>query len=259
MSRNRKEKISFDDFYAAIYKERWECLKAALHEEKETVSLSSELSKPYYLDRASAMVASLLPVSEGGRILDMCAAPGGKTLSIALRLKGSGELIANDRSPDRRSRLKTVIEECLEEKYRKNIKVTGYDASSWCLYEKDAYDSILLDAPCSSERHVINDPKHLALWSPSRPKRLEKEQFGILASAYLAARAGGYILYSTCSINPGENSSVIERLLSRHENDVEEIDFDLPYSEKLSYGRIILPDTSDGLGPMYACLLRKIK
>ena len=123
------------------------------------------------------MVASLLPVSKGDRVLDMCAAPGGKTLSIALRLEGDGELISNDRSPDRRTRLKAVIEECLSEKEKSIIKVKGYDASSWCLYEREAYDAVLLDAPCSSERHVFLDPKHLSIWSPSRPKRLAKEQY----------------------------------------------------------------------------------
>ena len=255
--KKKKEKVSFDEFYEAIYSERWQRIKESFIAEKESISLSDELLKPYFLDPASAMVASLLPVHEGDRILDMCAAPGGKTLSIALRLNGNGELVANDRSPERRIRLKTVITECLDEKKRAIITVKGYDASSWCLYEQNAYDAVLLDAPCSSERHVSLDPAHVGIWSPSRPKRLAKEQFALLSSALIAVKKGGYILYSTCSINPDEDENVIERLFSRHDGEVEDVDIALEHSEKLSRGRIILPDTSGGLGPMYACLIRK--
>ena len=116
---------------------------------------------------------------------------------------------------------------------------------------------MLLDAPCSSERHVYLDPAHIGIWSPSRPKRLAKEQFALLSSALIAVKKGGYILYSTCSINPDEDENVIERLFSRHDGEVEDVDIALEHSEKLSRGRIILPDTSGGLGPMYACLIRK--
>ena len=87
----KKERISFDDFYFDIYKDRWQGLKESFGKEKENVNLSEELRHPYFLDPASKMVASLLPVKKGDRVLDMCAAPGGKTLSIALRLSGEGE------------------------------------------------------------------------------------------------------------------------------------------------------------------------
>ena len=253
----RKEKITFDDFYKAIYKERWPRIKESFEKEKENVNLSDDLIKPYFLDPASKIVASVLPVKKGDRILDMCAAPGGKTLSIALRLAGDGELVSNDRSPERRKRLKAVIDECLSEQERSIINIKGYDASSWCLYEKEAYDAILLDAPCSSERHVYLNPKHLSIWSPSRPKRLAKEQYALLSSALIVLKKGGYILYSTCSINPEEDEGVVNRLMNKHANEVEEVQFELPFSEKREHGCIILPDNADGLGPMYACLLRK--
>lgn len=253
----KKERISFDEYYSAIYGDRWQLIKDSFKMEKENINLSSRLLSPYYLDPASIMVASLLPVSKGDRVLDMCAAPGGKTLSIALRLEGDGELISNDRSPDRRARLKTVIDECLSEKEKSIIKVKGYDASSWCLYEKEAYDAVLLDAPCSSERHVFLDPKHLSIWSPSRPKRLAKEQYALLSSAFITLKKGGYLLYSTCSINPCENQDVISRLFDRHSDEVEEIETEIHAAEHMQHGLMIMPDRTDGLGPMYACLLRK--
>ena len=81
----KKERISFDEYYSALYGDRWQLIKDSFKMEKENINLSPRLLSPYYLDPASIMVASLLPVSKGDRVLDMCAAPGGKTLSIALR------------------------------------------------------------------------------------------------------------------------------------------------------------------------------
>lgn len=248
--------IRFEEYYHGIYKERWESLKAALLEEKECQVEIPNLSSPYYVDEASLLTAGLLPVCEGMNVLDMCAAPGGKTLVLATKLKGTGSLTSNDRSPDRRARLKKSIADCLPEDYRGNIRVTGFDASSWGLYEKEIYDAILLDAPCSSERHVMIDPKHLSIWSPSRPKRLAVLQYAMLSSALLAAKSGAYILYSTCSINPEENSEVIAKLFKRHSDEVEEIETDL-IGEQQEYGKLVLPDVEHGRGPMYACLLRK--
>ena len=119
------------------------------------------------------------------------------------------------------------------------------------------YDRILLDAPCSSERHVLNDEKHLSIWSPSRPKRLSVEQYALLSSAFLTVKNGGYILYSTCSVNPGENEGVIAKLFKKHKDEVEEIKCILPNSEEREYGLMLMPDKAGGIGPMYACLIRK--
>ena len=248
---------AFDSFYEDIYGERWNSLKASMTDEKDTVLLSEKLISPYYMDPASIAVANALPVEDGNRVLDMCAAPGGKTLAIALRLGERGTLTSNDRSPQRVHRLRTVIEECLPPEIAERITTTNHDASSWCLYEQEAYDRILLDAPCSSERHVMNDPKHLGIWSATRPKRLSKEQYALLSSAFIALKHGGLLLYSTCSINPGENDEVISRLFKKHPGEVEEIELDMK-GERQEHGHLILPDTNDGLGPMYCCLLRKI-
>ncbi len=250
----------FDQYYRAVYSERWDSLRQAMLKESDPVLLSEELTEPYYMDRASISAALALPVKEGDSVLDMCAAPGGKTLSIALRLKGTGSLVSNDRSPARRQRLKKVIETCLPEEYRKNITVSGHDSTKWGLYEKDRYDCILLDAPCSSERHVLQDEVELAKWSTNRPKILALTQFAMLAAALDAVKVGGYIMYSTCSINPEEDSRVIEKLF-RKRNDRFEIvnlctDSD---SSDTEYGNIILPDTSNGCGPLYFCLIRRTR
>lgn len=258
-SKSPEGAAKFEEYYSLLYGERWEGLKEALLKKKDTLVTIPGLRNPYYLDEASLKTASILPVTENANVLDMCAAPGGKTLVLAMKLKGTGSLTSNDRSPDRRQRLKRVIEDSLPEGYGDNSKVTGFNAESWGVYEKDVYDYILLDAPCSSERHVMQDEKYLSVWSPSRPKRLSVSQYAMLSSALLAAKEGAYILYSTCSINEMENNLVIKKLFERHGNEVEEVETEIEGSEKLEYGRIVLPDTAGGQGPMYACLLRKKK
>ena len=248
----------FNNYYLGLYSKRWDGLRSALLQEKESSISIPDLESPYYLDKASFDTANLLPVEKGMSVLDMCAAPGGKSLVLAKKLLGDGLLISNDRSPERRERLRKVINDCLSEEEREIIKITGYDASSWGVYEKEIYDAILLDAPCSSERHVLNSKEHLAIWSESRPKRLSILQYAMLSSALLAAKHGGYILYSTCSINDKENQDIIAKLVKKHSEEIEFIQIDIPGSEKLTYGNIVLPDRAEGRGQMYACLMRKI-
>lgn len=272
----------FNLYYEDLYKDRWKALKTSLLEESRPVSLSNAIEnaidymdEPYYMDMASILAASILPVKENDKVLDMCAAPGGKTLILAMKLKGTGILIANDRSAARRSRLNKVVESCLKTQFRTNIKITSHDSTQWSLHEKSIYDCILLDAPCSSERHVINDNEALSIWSPTRPKRLAIQQFAMLAAALDAAVEGAYILYSTCSINPIENEKNIEKLIKKRKDLFEEVsianlevilndancklnkDFNSLHVEKLSHGSIIMPDTSHSCGPLYFYLLRK--
>ena len=253
----RCRSAAFDEFYHNIYADRWQTLKEAMLEEKENIAYSHNLLKPYFLDEASVLTASLLPLEDNYSVLDMCAAPGGKTLVIASRLDGRGTITANDRSRQRKARLDNVLDEHLDEKLRSCVRTTCHDASRWGLYEKDAYDAVLLDAPCSSERHVMESREHMAMWSANRPKRLAIEQYSLLASAFMAVKSGGYLLYSTCSINRGEDEEVIEKLFRKKAGLVEEIDVQVPFAEKRTHGSIILPDVSDGKGPMYFCLLRK--
>ena len=253
----------FEQYYGEIYGSRWPVLREALLKETNPVSLSEKLKEPYYMDKASILAASMLPISENNTVLDMCAAPGGKTLSIALRLNGNGKLISNDRSASRRNRLISVLDTCLSPELRAIVKVTGHDSTTWSLHEKDTYDRVLLDAPCSSERHVLTDKKALAIWSPNRPKQLAIQQFAMLAAALDAAKDDAYILYSTCSICPLENEMIIEKLLRKRQGRFEEVDLKGLHpelndsAESLSHGYIVLPDVQDGAGPLYFCLIRK--
>ena len=101
---------------------------------------------------------------EGDSVLDMCAAPGGKTLALAMNLnlwpRALGQLKSNDVSNDRRRRLRQVIETYLPEaSISQCIKVTGHDCTTWRHDETDTFDRILLDAPCSTERHLMRKPE----------------------------------------------------------------------------------------------------
>jgi len=261
MAKTKKIKLPpmerFDNYYASYYKERWPQLKEALLLKSTPIELKEELVQPYYMDEASIICAKLLNVKKDDIVLDMCAAPGGKTLILASALKGTGLLISNDRSSKRRSRLHNVIKDHLKPEYQENIKISAHDATKWGIFEKNVYDKILLDAPCSSERHVLSTPSALEIWSPNRPKHLAIQQFAMLASALDAVKPGGLVLYSTCAITPQEDEEVIEKLFKKRKGKFTLIDFNAEFSEKRKYGQIVLPDSSNGKGPLYFCLIKK--
>lgn len=253
----QRRRDAFDAFYLNIWKERYPSLKEALLKDAAPIPFSDNLKMPYYLDRASIIAASALPLEAGDRILDMCASPGGKTLVLYSRGLGEVTITANDRSQARVQRLKAVIKEHVPEDRQHTIEITCKDGADAALSRRAFYDAVLLDAPCSSERHVLQSEKHLAMWSPSRPKRLAGEQFTLLSAAFEAVKVGGYMLYSTCSINSAEDEKVVAKLFLRREGQVEEIKLDGFEGEEREYGRIILPDKGENLGPLYFALLRK--
>lgn len=251
----KKKKASgterFEEFYSESWKARWPLLKEAMLAPKKYMSLEnpfatadSSLKDCYYLDEGSFVAAKALEVKEGESVLDLCAAPGGKSLVLSYLFPKLASLVSNDRSRERRERLKKVFEEYLPEAFLKKVQVTGHDSMSWCLHEQEAYDKILLDAPCSSERHLLEKPHLIDKWSPKRSQRLAKNQYTMLASAYLVLKTGGRVVYSTCSISPLENEKVVEKLLKKQEG------------AKLLQQEYILPDQG-GNGPIYFAVIEK--
>ena len=167
---------AFEKFYSEIFTERWDKLKASLASETLHAELSYKNCESYFLDPASIVAALCLPVKDSEKILDLCAAPGGKTLVLAGNKNDDAVLFSNERSPSRKSRLSKVVESSLPPEISYNVKVSLSDGASWCRRESECYESILLDAPCSSERHVLNDKKYLEQWTPSRIKTVSMEQ-----------------------------------------------------------------------------------
>jgi 16S rRNA C967 or C1407 C5-methylase (RsmB/RsmF family) len=183
---NIKKKLQgasgFDEYYSSIYGERWNSLKESFSKESQSVEWKVPGSqKSYFLDSASVLAAVSLPLENSKNILDLCAAPGGKTVVIASRMPSDAILSSNERSPDRKHRLSVVVQTCLPPEINKNVKVSCSDGSTWCTRQTECFDTILLDAPCSSERHVYNDSKYLNQWSLSRIKTVTTEQWALLS------------------------------------------------------------------------------
>ncbi|MBU6155131.1 MAG: RsmB/NOP family class I SAM-dependent RNA methyltransferase [Bdellovibrionales bacterium] len=212
----------------------------------------------YTLDPASVRAALALKVQAYDRVLDLCAAPGGKTLVLLEGLQGCGSLVANELSSDRRRRLKEVIASHVPENLQSLVTVTGFDGNQFGLKKKASFDRVLLDAPCSSERHLMEEDETVPEWKESRTRQLAMRQYSLLCSAALSLKKGGTLVYSTCSISPLENDGVIERLLKKKGDQVE-LDpdtSDLSDLEATRYGFQIFPDRAKGSGPIYIARLR---
>jgi len=238
--------LAFEAHFAALYGTRWAGLRAALLAPSIPEEFQEALVKPYFLDRASVEAARQLGVTPGDDVLDLCAAPGGKSLVLALALGGDGSLVSNDRSPDRRGRLRRVLDEHLPEAYRSTVQVTGHDATRWGLVEQNRYDRILLDAPCSSERHVLQSAKHLELWTAHRSKALAMQAVALFCSALEALKPGGILLYSTCSISPEENEGVLRKMEIKRRG-----------QWRLLGQNLTLPDEAEGQGPLFWAKIQK--
>ena len=263
----------FYEYYANIYGERWPGLWESLLLPAVTVPYSTGLSEPYYLDSASILASLSLRLPLSGAedtghsaftdnvplILDACAAPGGKSLIIAARMNASSLLLSNELSNERRRRLSDVLDKHLSADIRSRVKVTGFNAAKAAgrKSEQKRFAAILLDAPCSSERHVMQNKTALEKWTPARPRFLAQRQWALLSAAFLMLADGGSLVYSTCSLNQEENDGVAGRLLKKYAGICIPDKPDFPEGEETEYGRIILPDTAKGAGPMYVARFGK--
>ena len=237
--------------------DRWDALQDAFGRDPAYHELKAGLLKSYFLDEASLWAARALEVQPGQQVLDLCAAPGGKSLVLALALGGQGELTANDRSSARRARLHRVLEEHLPPELYQTVKVTGHDAVSWGIHRPDRYDRVLLDAPCSSERHVFESPGHRSRWTESRTKVLARQAYAMAASALLTVKPGGMVVYSTCALSPLENDAVMDRLAKKKGDGLEFLPARAPWGEPTERGWQIWPDSAEGRGPIYFARFRK--
>ncbi|MCL2374340.1 MAG: 16S rRNA methyltransferase [Treponema sp.] len=247
------ENPAFEDYYRSIWGSRWAGLRESLLLPAASMPYGDNLAKPYRMDRASVLAASSLRLPETGSILDACAAPGGKSLVIASRMAAGADLLCNEFSSERRRRLANVLDDHLDARTRRRVTVCGFDAgkaggrkSEW-----NRFDAVLLDAPCSSERHVIQSAAALAQWNSARPRSLSRRQWALLSAAFLLLKSGGSLVYATCALAPQENDGTVARLLSKYAKEIELDEPDFCEGEKTAYGRLILPDAAGNMGPMY--------
>ncbi len=167
----------------------------------------------YYLQEPSAMApARFLPVRPGDKVLDLCAAPGGKSTELGARLQGKGLLWANDISS---SRAKALLKN-LELFGIANICVSSETPDKLAGLYPEYFDRILVDAPCSGEGMFRRDPGMVKDWLERGPEYYAPVQAGILEQAVRLLRPGGYLLYSTCTFSRLEDEENVLRLLRNH-------------------------------------------
>lgn len=164
----------------------------------------------YYIQEPSAMTpASFLPVEPGEKVLDLCAAPGGKTTELGAKLKKQGVLVSNDISISRTKALLHNIELC----GIPNIVVLSEEPAKLADRFPGYFDKILVDAPCSGEGMFRKDPAMVKAWSPGKVEEYSALQRQIVAEAVKMLKPGGKMIYSTCTFAPEENEQTIEYLL----------------------------------------------
>ena len=167
----------------------------------------------YYLQEPSAMApAAALGVRPGMRVLDLCAAPGGKSTQIADLLGGQGILVANEIHPARAR----ILLENVERMGVPNAVVCNETPARIAAHFGPWFDAVLVDAPCSGEGMFRRDPEAVAQWSAEAPARCHERQMEILEDAARCLRGGGTLVYSTCTFNRVENEGTIEAFLRRH-------------------------------------------
>lgn len=196
----------------------------------------------YYIQEPSAMsAAALLAPKPGMRVLDLCAAPGGKSTQLATYLGDSGLLVSNEINTQR----SRILSQNIERMGIKNAIVTNEDSFVLASHFPSFFNAIQVDAPCSGEGMFRKLPEAVNEWSPQNVEICAARQKEILDNAATMLKAGGTIVYSTCTFSKEENEDVIEHFLERHS------DFTLEEMERF------WPHKVDGEGHFVAKLVRR--
>jgi NOL1/NOP2/sun family putative RNA methylase len=207
----------------------------------------------YYMQEASAQApVQVLAPKPGEVVMDLCAAPGGKSTQIAALLGGRGALVSNDIDFSRARALSGNIERMGVT----NAAVVCAAPQMLCGKWAGAFDAILVDAPCSGEGMFRRDPDARRAWTPGAPAGCAARQAKILSCAGRMLRPGGRMVYSTCTFSAEENENVVEGFL-RENRDFELRDFELPGAGRSKNGMLRLwPHRLRGDGHFVALLFR---
>ena len=196
----------------------------------------------YYIQEPSAMsAAALLAPKPGMRVLDLCAAPGGKSTQLATYLGDSGLLVSNEINTQR----SRILSQNIERMGIKNAIVTNEDSFVLASHFPGFFNAIQVDAPCSGEGMFRKLPEAIEQWSMENVAICAERQKEILDNAAVMLKPGGTIVYSTCTFSKEENEDVIEYFLERHP------DFTLEEMERFWSHKV------DGEGHFVAKLVRR--
>jgi 16S rRNA (cytosine967-C5)-methyltransferase len=204
----------------------------------------------YAQDRAAQAAAPLLDLKPQQRVLDVCAAPGGKTTHIAELEPQLAALVAVDNAPDRCAR----ITENLQRLQHQATVIVG-DAcvpSTW--WDGEAFDRILVDAPCSATGVIRRHPDIKLLRRDSDIAALAAQQKALLEAVWPMLKPGGILVYTTCSILPEENEEVIRHFLRQHPNNAQLSPLTMTIGTPRAPGHQILPGDDNCDGFYYARL-----
>lgn len=193
----------------------------------------------YFQEPSAMSAATLLAPEKGDKVLDLCAAPGGKSTQLAAYLQGEGLLWCNEYVRSRANILLSNIERC----GIKNAVVSSCDPEVLCSALPGYFDKILVDAPCSGEGMFRRDSDAYGEWSPQHSQACAVRQLKILQSAKKALKAGGTLVYSTCTFSKAENEDVVAKFLE------ENPDFEL-LERGEDFGRAALDGRSTRIFPM---------
>lgn len=229
-------KISVADFLTLVAPYGWQLTPIPWCEEgfwierddEEALPLGStaeHLSGLFYIQEASSMLPVAALFADGqtpARVMDVAAAPGSKTTQIAARMGNQGAILANEFSASRVKVLHANISRC----GISNVALTHFDGRVFGAALPEAFDAILLDAPCSGEGVVRKDPDALKNWSVDSNLAIAATQRELIDSAFHALRPGGTLVYSTCTLNRDENEDVCLWLKAQYPDAVEILPLD---------------------------------
>lgn len=241
-------KISVSDFLERVAPYGWQLTPVPWCEEgfwidRDETSLplgstAEHLSGLFYIQEASSMLPVAALFADGNapqRVMDVAAAPGSKTTQIAARMQNEGAILANEYSASRVKVLHANLSRCGVA----NVALTHFDGRVFGAALPEAFDAILLDAPCSGEGVVRKDPDALRNWSVESNHEIAATQRELIDSAFHALRPGGTLVYSTCTLNREENQAVCLWLLSRYPQAVEIVPLDGLFPEA---GKALTPE-----------------
>ena len=209
----------------------------------------------FYLQEPSAMLpAFLLKPKEGEIVLDLCAAPGGKSMQASLLMKNTGLIVANDLA----RRRAYAISENAERMGRGNLLIVSNDFSSIYQHYLNTFDRIILDAPCSGSGMFRKQSEMKDDWSYAKVTKYAEIQKELILYAYKMLKEGGEMVYSTCSFSYEEDEEVVDYLLNNTDATIKQIEVNPLYfvNPNKPLGIHLLPSMFPGEGH-YVCLIKK--
>ena len=166
----------------------------------------------YSQEPAAQMVAQVAAPAKGSRVLDLAAAPGGKSTHLLSYLDNTGLLVSNEINPKRSK----ILVENIERFGARNVVVTNTSADKLAKVFKNYFDTIVFDGPCSGEGMFRKDPDAIQYWHKDYPSELAQLQKDILSDGLKMLAPGGQLIYSTCTWSPEENEGVVAWILENY-------------------------------------------